>query len=230
MWPEVVDGKIEIIHVQDREKIVVVEYLFLASDRAKSKSVRIRRVAQLETLESERKYSSEEGWIGLLMKDDKFSLAEEHVGRLVDGSSFMHGSDYYESGNIRNPVRKGKKLRGECYGSREQPYKIRVVLKDGGIEDASCSCPRGGFCKHIVALLLQYVHEPDSFENIQSLNTTLARLTKEELIALIADLVLREPSLASAIGLAVGTSKGESPDKAALEREVDRALRRRDPI
>jgi hypothetical protein len=26
-WPEGVDGKIEIIHAQDREKIVVVEYL-----------------------------------------------------------------------------------------------------------------------------------------------------------------------------------------------------------
>ncbi len=183
----------------------------------------MKRLSQKETIPVKR------DWIGLLMKDDKFSLTEEHVGRLADGSSFMRGSDYYESGNIRNPVRKGKELRGECYGSREQPYKIRVVLKDGGVEDASCSCPRGGFCKHIVALLLQYVHEPDSFENIQSLNTTLAQLTKEELIALIADLVLKEPSLASAIGLAVGTSKGESPDKAALEREVDRALRRRDP-
>jgi hypothetical protein len=79
-------------------------------------------------------------------------------------------------------------------------------------------------------LLLQYVHEPDSFENIQSLNITLARKSKEELIAVIGDLLLREPSLASVVGLAAGMSKGQPPDVAALEREVDRALRRRDPF
>jgi uncharacterized Zn finger protein len=163
------------------------------------------------------------------MKDDKISLTEEQIGKLADGSSFMRGSEYYESGNICNPVCQGRELRGECYGSREQPYKIKVVLKENGIEDASCSCPRGGFCKHIVALLLQYVHKPDSFENMGSLNAALARLSKEELIALIADLVLREPSLASAVGLAVGMSKGESPDVAALDRVVERALRRHDP-
>jgi len=163
------------------------------------------------------------------MKKDEISLTEEHIRKLADGSSFMRGSDYYDSGNISNPIRQGRELRGECYGSREQPYKIRVVLKDGGVEDASCSCPRGGFCKHIVALLLQYVHEPVSFENLTSLNTTLGRLSKEELIALIGDLVLREPSLASVVGLVVGMSRGESPDMAALFREVGRALRPHDP-
>ena len=126
------------------------------------------------------------------MKDVEIALTEEQISKLADGSSFGRGVDYYESGNICNPVRLGKELRGECYGSREQPYKIRVVLREGGVDDASCSCPRGGFCKHIVALLLQYVHEPDSFENIQSLNITLARKSKEELIAVIGDLLLRE--------------------------------------
>jgi uncharacterized Zn finger protein len=163
------------------------------------------------------------------LKDDKFSLTEEQIRKLADGSSFGRGIDYYESGHICNPVCQGRELRGECYGSREQPYKTRVVLVEGGVEDAACSCPRGGFCKHIVALLLQYVHEPGSFENVASLNATLARLSKEELIALIADLVLRDPSLASVVGLAAGITKGQPPDVAALEREVDRALCRRDP-
>jgi uncharacterized Zn finger protein len=62
------------------------------------------------------------------MKDDKISLTGEQVSKLADGSSFMRGSDYYESGNICNPVRQGRELRGECHGSREQPYKIRVIL------------------------------------------------------------------------------------------------------
>lgn len=158
------------------------------------------------------------------MKEDKISLTKEQIRKLADGSSFARGIDYYESGNICNPVRQGEELRGECYGSRDALYSVRVVLKKGGIEEASCSCPRGGFCKHIVALSLQYVHEPDSFEDVASLNTTLARLGKEELIALIGDLVLRDPSLASMVRLAAGMSKGRPLDVDALNREVQRAL------
>ena len=163
------------------------------------------------------------------MKDDKISITEEHVRKLADGSSFMRGSDYYASGNICNPIRQGKELRGECYGSRDQPYKVRAVLKKGGIEDASCSCPRGGFCKHIVALLLKYAHEPDSFGVLASLNATLARLSKEQLIALIGDLILREPALASVAELAAGTARGQTLDVSALNREVSRALNLHDP-
>jgi uncharacterized Zn finger protein len=84
-------------------------------------------------------------WEKLLLRDDKVSLTEEQISRLADGSSFGRGIDYYESGNICNPVQLGRELRGECYGSRRQPYKIRVVLRDGGMDDATIGygvCPR----------------------------------------------------------------------------------------
>ena len=41
------------------------------------------------------------------MKDDKFSLTEEQIRKLADGSSFGRGIDYYESGHICNPVCQG---------------------------------------------------------------------------------------------------------------------------
>ncbi len=165
------------------------------------------------------------------VNSDRVSLTEKQVRRLADDEgSYQRGIDYYENGAVCNPVRQGRELRGECRGSSRQSYRVRVVLNDrGGVAEAVCTCPRGGFCKHLVALLLQYVHEPDAFEVVSSLDTVLARLGKEELIALIGDLVQREPALASVVELAAGAARGQSLDVAALRREVIRTLNQEEP-
>ncbi len=165
------------------------------------------------------------------MDGSNFSwLTEEYIRQLADGQSFERGMNYYTGGNIRYPLRQGMELSGECYGSQWKPYRVRVVLSNNGIREASCTCPRGGFCKHIVALLLTYVHEPDSFKVLTSLDAMLARLSREELISLIGDMVQREPSLSAVVDLAVATAGGRSPDMAALNREVKRALSLDDPF
>lgn len=157
-------------------------------------------------------------------------LTEEYIRQMADGQSFERGMNYYAGGNIRHPIRQGMELSGECYGSQPKPYRVRVVLNNNGIREASCTCPRGGFCKHIVALLLTYVHEPDSFKVLASLDAMLARLSREELISLIGDMLQREPSLSAVVDLAVATAGGQSPDMAALNREVKRALSLDDPF
>ncbi len=157
-------------------------------------------------------------------------LTEEYIRHLADGRSFERGMNYYAGGNIRHPLRQGMELRGECYGSQSKPYRVRVVLDNNGIREASCTCPRGGVCKHIIALLLTYVHEPDSFEVLTSLDAMLARLSREELISLIVEMLQREPSLSAVVDLAVATAGGQSPDVAALSREVKRALSLDDPF
>jgi len=41
---------------------------------------------------------------------------------------------------------------------RSDPYKVRILLNEGSISDAHCSCPRGvAICYHIAALAL-YTH------------------------------------------------------------------------
>jgi len=46
----------------------------------------------------------------------------------------------------------------DCEGS--YTYHLRVELDEGGIQSAFCTCPYdyAGYCKHIVALLLTYIH------------------------------------------------------------------------
>ena len=97
------------------------------------------------------------------------------------------GEDYYERGAIINPIRQGLTLRAGCEGSQYEPYQVMVELDEEGIADAYCSCPYdwGGYCKHIVALLLAWVRDPEEFALIPETDELLADKSKEELIEII---------------------------------------------
>ncbi|MCS5696252.1 SWIM zinc finger family protein [Desulfofundulus thermocisternus] len=162
-------------------------------------------------------------------RDNLPRLTESHIRDMADPQSFERGRNYYNDGAIIDPVRQGMELRGECSGSRYQPYRVRVRFSDKGIVEASCTCPRGGFCKHIVALLLAYVHEPESFRELAPLEEMLARLSKEELISLISEMIEREPSLLVLVELSASAARGHV-DAASCRRQALRVLRHEDPL
>ncbi len=136
-------------------------------------------------------------------------LTEKQIRERASDQSFKKGQDYYESGAIYNPARQptpaGVTLTAQCEGSSAPPYRLQVELDEGGVRSASCTCPYdwGGDCKHIVALLLMYIQEPDEFSEQKSVNELLIDLEKEALVALILHLVERDPELYDALELAI---------------------------
>jgi len=64
--------------------------------------------------------------------------------------------------NVHDPVRKGQTLTAQVKGNRL--YDVEIDLSSGDI-DAFCTCPYdwGGYCKHIGAVLLKWVHSPENF-------------------------------------------------------------------
>ncbi|MEW6276130.1 MAG: DUF6880 family protein [Bacillota bacterium] len=123
----------------------------------------------------------------------------------------------------------GRELRAQCAGSRYEPYNVRVVFDEEGIAEASCTCPRGGFCKHIVALLLTCLHRPDSLSFHRPLQEILTGLSKEQLVALVESLVNREPELLTAVFAAAALVPGKRVDEEAVHREARRAVSSEDP-
>jgi uncharacterized Zn finger protein len=103
-------------------------------------------------------------------------LTEAQVRKLGSPQSFERGKNYYRDGAILEPVRQGLELRAQCAGSEYAPYEVSATLAQHGIAAVACTCPydHGGACKHIVALLLTYVHEPQTFHVIPPLETLLA--------------------------------------------------------
>ena len=169
------------------------------------------------------------------MADEKLPrLTEAHIRKLASESSFERGTNYYHDGAILEPIRQEMELRALCEGSGYEPYQVSVKLAKSGIAETSCTCPYdyGGICKHIVALLLAYVHEPRSFRSIPPLTALLAGLSQEELIALIGEMIKREPELLSLVELSVATEQarqGKPLDVAAYRRQVRRALQHESP-
>lgn len=75
--------------------------------------------------------------------------------------SFARGKEYFHNDAISNTAIRGKTLSGDCAGKSMPYYRVRVELDDAGIRSTDCSCPYeyGGYCKHIVALLLHFLQQ-----------------------------------------------------------------------
>ncbi len=140
-------------------------------------------------------------------------LTEKQIHERASDQSFQKGHAYYKSGAIYNPALQvtlaGFTLTAQCEGSSAPSYRLQVELDGGGVRSASCTCPYdwGGDCKHIVALLLMYIHQPDEFVEQESVNELLVGLEKDALIALILRLVERDPDLYDVLELAIPAAK-----------------------
>ena len=124
-------------------------------------------------------------------------LTESYIRELCTEQSFERGQNYFEAGVIVRPVIMGNTLVAECEGTDYQPYKVTVSFGNGGISSASCSCPYdwGGYCKHIVALLLAWLHRPEDFVSVDDVRTQLRRMTKTQLNQLIWQMAKHDPAI-----------------------------------
>ena len=74
---------------------------------------------------------------------------------------------------------------------------MRIALREGGVAEALCTCPYsfGGWCKHVVAVLLVALEEPEVVEERPPFGETLAALDRTDLAALLAALADERPEL-----------------------------------
>jgi uncharacterized Zn finger protein len=132
-------------------------------------------------------------------------LTDEIVAGYTDKGSFERGLSYFRNNYIVEAVLRGPVLRGRCMGQSGGPYKVEVILVpvgERGIEvlrTYDCTCPRGGFCKHVVALLLTWIHRPDEVEARSDVVTLLQDKSREELLAVILGMLKHNPDLDGAV-------------------------------
>jgi uncharacterized Zn finger protein len=162
-----------------------------------------------------------------MAKETLPQLSEALIRKMASGASFERGKSYYHGGAILDPIRQGMELRAECEGSQYEPYQVSATLTGKGVGGTACTCPYSGagICKHLVALLLAYVHEPQAFRVIPPLEAMLAPRRKADLIALIGEMIKRYPDLMSIVELSAATQPGRSTDLETYRRQIRRVLR-----
>jgi len=128
-------------------------------------------------------------------------LSERAIRQQAAAESFRRGQDYYRRGAVISLAWRGGVLQAEVEGSQYEPYRVRVAFDQGGITEVTCSCPYdwGGWCKHIVAVLLACLRDPDKIEERPALDELLADLDREQLRDLVLGLAAHDPDLADEI-------------------------------
>lgn len=139
-------------------------------------------------------------------------LTEALIRAASTAQSFERGEEYYHSGAIYNTARLGNVLFGECEGTTAPSYRVQAELDEAGIQSAECTCPYdwGGYCKHIVALLLTYIDKPDAFVARQEPTELLADMSRDDLVVLIGKLLQQHPDLYDWLAAAAQKPKSEA--------------------
>ena len=154
------------------------------------------------------------------------SFSASDIRHRVGQASFDRGRHYFRDRAIFDVRREGRTLKAACHGSLPEPYYLHVTFGDNGIAEADCSCPvgDGGFCKHVVALLLTWLADPDVFVETEPVEQALQRRSKEELIGLIRLMLTRHPELEDLVAMPSPGSRQESLEPGIIERQVRRVF------
>src|SRR3712207_3561600 len=81
------------------------------------------------------------------------TLSYEDIVAWTGETSIQRGSPYVGDA-VFDTRRTGATLKARCQGTAAQPYRVTATLGTTGVTQSTCSCPVGGRCKHVAALLL----------------------------------------------------------------------------
>ena len=81
------------------------------------------------------------------------------------------GKKYYEEGRVKAVIKANDVLIGAVQGRFEFPYIVEVNLNN--LKENHCTCPLGGSCKHVVAVILYYHNEKNNVIELNEFVTLL---------------------------------------------------------
>lgn len=120
-------------------------------------------------------------------------FTEDAIREIFGDKTFFKGLDYYEGGNVLTTVKIENRLYAQVLGSAAKPYEVRASINE--VISTECTCPVGSMCKHGVALLLKWIHEPSSFIDANQFLLSLEKMNKGEIISIIEKILKQNPSL-----------------------------------
>lgn len=152
--------------------------------------------------------------------------AREWVGDFEIGK----GRPYVEGAAVIGTYRTGDVLKAVVRGTRTRPYLVGVRVASGRVDEAVCICPVGfeGKCKHVAAVLLAYLDDPDRFPEIDP-DADLARRSKDELVALTGLLLRRAPQLVSLLAAPLPGFNAPPASATAYRRQAVEVIRSVNP-
>ncbi len=124
-------------------------------------------------------------------------LTEKQVERFLGSRTFASDRAFARAGSLDNARAEGLSLKADFEGSMPYPYRAEVVLGPDGVVSINCNCSghKYGPCKHVAAILFTWLDQPEQFRTVQSIDSMLAQLDRDGLVALIHKMLDRAPEL-----------------------------------
>lgn len=120
-------------------------------------------------------------------------ITVKDVHSLVDSKIFQRGGEYFEDGCVIDPTYDGNEICAEVEGSSSSNYRTSVKLERRKIE-CECSCPYDwGVCKHVIALLLNWIKRREDFEDIGKKKREAINMSPDELKKIVETFAKEEP-------------------------------------
>jgi uncharacterized Zn finger protein len=159
------------------------------------------------------------------------------IQRNATTKSFAKGESYYQADAVAALTQRGNLLHAEVEGTEAIPYRVTTQFDAGKITAARCTCPYDleGWCKHIVAVLLACIHEPETIETRQSLEQLLDQLDLSQAKQVFRELIADRPDLIDDFDFQVNlitavpnkTTQASSTKPKKSNRTIDPAVFRR---
>lgn len=100
--------------------------------------------------------------------------------------------------------RQGETLKGRCCSARGDIYPVRAVPSGAGLTESRCTCRSEQPCEHAAALLLLWRRAPGRFVEIDDIETALRRTPGEAQIAMLKELIRRQPEIEAVVEARLG--------------------------
>jgi len=123
-------------------------------------------------------------------------LTAEQLETMCSPRVYRFAWRYAKSAHMTDRTRVGAALTAKFHGTRG----IYTTRLDLGASQVSfeCECPLSGSrdpCKHVVALGLAWIHEPETFHDLDITLAQLSNSSKSELITLLRQVANRVPEV-----------------------------------
>jgi uncharacterized Zn finger protein len=123
-------------------------------------------------------------------------LTEAQVEQMCSDRVYRLALQYVSSAHVIDRMRVASSLSAKFHGTRGI-YATRVSLSGKDLH-FECTCPLSGSrepCKHVIALALIWVRQPETFHDLELTLARLAHMKKADLITLIRQAATRLPEL-----------------------------------
>jgi uncharacterized Zn finger protein len=158
-------------------------------------------------------------------------LTREYIRRFADSVIFERGEEYFENRNVTSLEydKDDGAIIADVSGNYGD-YSVEVYEEDGKIR-ADCDCPYDGYpCKHIVAVMLEFVEKKGEYvkrtEKSKTQDSTLkarmAGLSKEKLLEIIMDCAKKYPDFKSELMVRFAEDKQKVLD--AILKQIENAF------